>query len=90
VTSLFFCQNDSLKGESLWQKDSLVTSGASKNRDYPDKMDVDLCNFGVTWGIFGYPWFFDKLFDEFYDEFFDEFFLTNFLKIFFSCSVSEI
>ena len=25
VTSLFFCQNDSLIGGSLWQKDSLVT-----------------------------------------------------------------
>ena len=25
VTSLFFCQNDSLMGESLWQKDSFVT-----------------------------------------------------------------
>ena len=25
VTSLFFCQNDSLMGESLWQKNSLVT-----------------------------------------------------------------
>ena len=25
VTRLFFCQNDSLMGESLWQKDSLVT-----------------------------------------------------------------
>ena len=25
VTSLFFCQNDVLTGESFWQKDSLVT-----------------------------------------------------------------
>ena len=25
VTRLFFCQNDSLMGESFWQKDSLVT-----------------------------------------------------------------
>ena len=25
MTRLFFCQNDSLMGESLWQKDSLIT-----------------------------------------------------------------
>ena len=41
------------------------TSGASKNRDYHDKMGtIDLCNFGVTWGILGFL-------TKFYDEIFD-------------------
>ena len=42
---------------------------------------IDLCNFGVTWGILG---FFNEFYDEFLSIFFYEFFLwiflTNFLR----------
>ena len=35
---------------------------------------VILVLLGVTWGILGYPWFFDEFYDEFFEEVFDEFF----------------
>ena len=55
------------------------TSGASKNRDWPDgNGTIFLCNFGVTWcvgslGFLGFPgsfFFLTNFFDESFDEFF--------------------